>query len=430
MRVLDGLEGAAAQTGSNFSRQKVEATLAALGTRVFLMNNVHEDGPAIFQTRWALSYLRGPLTRSQIQTLTRHRKSLAAAQTAQPSGPTGPEPPEASPPAPAVVADKQPERPILPPDLRQKFLVAAERPIEAPVLYRPALYAIAALHFVRAGYGTDVWEDRALLALVSEGKRRVPWQDPENIEPDALDLADEPDVPCEFATLPVEFTRAGIGASLERALQDALYRSETVTLWKCEMLGEYSSPGEEEGRFRARLGQHAREQRDRQIDKLRQRYASKLGTLKRRIQAAQERIDREKAQADQATLDTAVSFGSSLIGALFGRKLASRANVGRAATSVRSAGRAARQRGDVQQAQSKLESLQQELAALEHELEEEVHDIEAALHADAFDLETLEVRPRKSDIRVKDITLVWTPWLVTEGGAAVAAYQLQTAEKP
>ena len=48
-RVLEGLEGASIQAGSNFDRSKMEETLAGLGSRVFLMNNVHEDEPVVFE---------------------------------------------------------------------------------------------------------------------------------------------------------------------------------------------------------------------------------------------------------------------------------------------------------------------------------------------------------------------------------------------
>ena len=69
-RVLEGLEGASTQAGSNFDKGAMEEILAGLGNRVFLMNNVHENQPVTFETRWAMSYLRGPLTRSQLQTIT------------------------------------------------------------------------------------------------------------------------------------------------------------------------------------------------------------------------------------------------------------------------------------------------------------------------------------------------------------------------
>ena len=68
-RVLEGLEGASTVAGHAFDRKKMDEILSGLGNRVFVMNNVHDDQPVVFQTRWALSYLRGPLTREQIQTL-------------------------------------------------------------------------------------------------------------------------------------------------------------------------------------------------------------------------------------------------------------------------------------------------------------------------------------------------------------------------
>ena len=82
-RVLDGLEGAAANSDGNFNRQKMEQIISGLGNRVFLMNNVHDDGPEIFETRWVLSYLRGPLTRTQIKTLMDPVKDGSLAGTSQ-----------------------------------------------------------------------------------------------------------------------------------------------------------------------------------------------------------------------------------------------------------------------------------------------------------------------------------------------------------
>src|SRR5258707_1555407 len=76
-RVLDGLEGASAAAGATFDRQQMDKILSGLGSRVFLLNNVHDDHPVVFQTRWALSYLRGPLSREQIQTLMAPRKASA-----------------------------------------------------------------------------------------------------------------------------------------------------------------------------------------------------------------------------------------------------------------------------------------------------------------------------------------------------------------
>ena len=68
-RVLEGLEGIATSTGQKFDKQQMEQLLAGLDKRIFLLNNVHDDAPELFETRWAMSYLRGPLTRAQIKLL-------------------------------------------------------------------------------------------------------------------------------------------------------------------------------------------------------------------------------------------------------------------------------------------------------------------------------------------------------------------------
>ena len=125
-RVLDGLEGASAEAGAKFDRQEMEATLAALGNRVFLMNNVHDDEPVVFQTRWALSYLRGPLTRDQIQTLMRPQgvRWRSTAASAAPRTDIGVGPICG---APGVfTTESRPQRPMLP-SRRSRALSAGPR---------------------------------------------------------------------------------------------------------------------------------------------------------------------------------------------------------------------------------------------------------------------------------------------------------------
>src|SRR6185312_14435262 len=120
-RVLEGLEGIAAGTGQKFDKQEMEQLLAGLGNRIFLMNNVHDDEPELFETRWALSYLRGPLTRAQIKLLMDPLKTGAAAPaTAAPVTTTAPAPvsaPTAS--APPSVKN---EKPLLPPEVTQYYI--------------------------------------------------------------------------------------------------------------------------------------------------------------------------------------------------------------------------------------------------------------------------------------------------------------------
>jgi hypothetical protein len=78
-RLLDGLEGAAAENGKIVNRQDLQKLLGRLRTRLFLLNNIHEDQPVVFETRWTLSYLFGPLARGQIKSLMAHRKEVEKA---------------------------------------------------------------------------------------------------------------------------------------------------------------------------------------------------------------------------------------------------------------------------------------------------------------------------------------------------------------
>src|ERR1041384_6714119 len=104
-RVLEGLEGIASGTGQRFDKQAMEQLLAGLDKRIFLLNNVHDDAPELFETRWALSYLRGPLTRAQIKLLMDPLKQTTTATT-----------PAVSSPAPAPVAASASAKPLLPPE--------------------------------------------------------------------------------------------------------------------------------------------------------------------------------------------------------------------------------------------------------------------------------------------------------------------------
>lgn len=127
MRVMEGLEGASAQAGSSFDKQAMERTLAGVGSRVFLMNNVHENAPRVFHTRWAMSYLCGPLSRQQIQKLMDPLREKFAPpepepkEEFEPKADEPPKPPEntkpthAPAPLPAGTGD---------PALREKFQIA------------------------------------------------------------------------------------------------------------------------------------------------------------------------------------------------------------------------------------------------------------------------------------------------------------------
>ena len=416
-RVLEGLEGASAAAGSGFDRGQMEATLAGLGSRKFLMNNVHDDAPDVFQTRWALSYLRGPLTRDQIHTLMEDRQPGSAAGVS-----------EAALAAPSTEGSHGAgagERPLVPPGIEEEFLAVSVRlPDAQRLVYRPAVLARTRLHYASAREKVDEWQSRGLLVHAEAGLPDDLWDEADAVDVAELERDDTPTSGAAFGRPPAELLQPARWTAWVKELKSHLYRSQTLQLHKCPVLKLVSEPGETEGAFRARLSQAAREYRDLQLEKLRKKYTPKLARLQERIRRAEQKIEKESSQVQHQMVQAAISFGSSILGAMFGRKLASSTNVGRAATSMRAAGRVSRQRGDVKQAEEDLAAVEEEHRQLEEEFREATASLQESTSPDSLELTTVEVRPRKSDITVESVCLAWVPWSVDSLGIARLACRL------
>jgi len=422
-RVLEGLDTVATSGGARFDRGWLQRALGGLQARRFLLNNVHEDGPVIFDTRWVLSYLGGPLTRQQIQQLNGRRQADAEAPP-EAAAPTVPAAAATS----AVVSSAAGDRPPAPPGVTERFVpVTQPAPAGARLVYRPALWAEAGVHYVSAKVNVDAWRTIVLLAPLREGAGS-PWDQAQDLG--GTILAETPAAGATGWIAPL----ASLAAAKTRErwsdmLASHLYREHALTLWTCQDPRGVSQPDETQGQFRARLSELARGDRDLAVAKLRALYAPKLQRLQERIRKAEQRIAREQSQVTDRTLATAVDVGATVLGALFGRKLASSTNVRRAGSAARSAGRIAKERGDVEHARADLAAAGQQLAALERELADRLAGIGAAAVTDLA-LAELVVRPRKTDIAVEAIGLAWTPWWVAADGTATSAYALPAATVP
>lgn len=421
-RIVDGLEGASA-AAATFDRARLEATISALKQRVFLMVNAHDDAPTLFQTRWTMSYLRGPLTKPQIQALTAARRGPAAAP-APAAVPYGVRAASAAPPPVPTVLPPPPAaavgagaRPVLPPDVTEVFLAAGGAGA-ARVQYRPALLATARVHFVDAKAGVDAWETLAVRAPLPDELATDPW-DGATVAERAPDALRAPEGAATFAPLPAGATRAKAYGGWQKALEDWLYRTRSLTAWRCAALKAMSRPGETEGDFRARLAMAQREQRDRDVEALRRKYDAKVTTLSDRVRAARERVAREQSQASQAKLSSTLSWGAAILGAVLGKgKLASAGTLGRASTAARGMGRSAKEKEDVARAEENVDVLEQRLAELEGEIAAEIGRIQAGADPEALEVTSVKVAPRKGDLSAGTVCLAWVPYRVADDGTA------------
>jgi len=411
MRVLEGLEGAAASAGSTFDKQKMEQTLAGLGSRVFLMNNVHEDQPVVFKTRWALSYLRGPISRSQIETL---MEPLKQASPQSGSGATF-----------GLKAEKEDSneaaRPVLPPEIEEYFFPV--RRADDGLFYRPALLGKARVHFVSTKQDVDRWDEVTLLQVTGDDVPPDLWHEADEWDEDDFpQLENEPEGDAGFRNLAADLTQKKSYSKWESSLKDFLYRNRRLPIWTCPALGATSHDTESESDFRIRLRHAAREERDLQVEKLRSKYASKIRTLEDQIRRAEQKIEREKSQKSQKTVSAGLSVLTSIAGAIFGRKVRSVTNVSRAGTAIRSASSIRKEAEDVRHAEEALSVLLERHRDLNAEIEDEVHMIQDKFDPDLMELSQDEVKPRKSDVNVEQVVLVWLPYSVDSTGVAERAF--------
>ena len=266
-RVLDGLEGASNEAGSGFDRSEMSDILSGVGKRVFLMHNVHDSAPVTFHTRWAMSYLAGPMTRTQIKTLMQPKKDGLAAQpqfaTAAPAMAAEiTEMPEPEPAAP-------PQRPVLPSDVSQVFLPLTRAYNKSDLIYEPRLLALGKVHFVDTRKGLAADEDLALLADLDVGALGIDWDECVPIKTDPDFLEKDPPAPGKFADVPAEANQGKSYTAWKKSLADHIYRSRRFALLRSTELKEVSRPGESEREFRIRISDEARERRDELVEKLR-----------------------------------------------------------------------------------------------------------------------------------------------------------------
>jgi hypothetical protein len=410
-RVLEGLEGATASSGTKFNRQKMEEILAGLGNRVFLMNNVHEDAPVIFHTRWTLSYLRGPLTRNQIKTLMELRKPAIASALVAPAADRK-----------SSSATSGSQRSILPPDVPQYFIpLRGSQPAATHLLYRPMLLGSAQVRVADAKAGIDVTEECTFLTPMMDSPVPIDWDDARKADIAVSDLEKNPQGQAEYMGLPEASSRGKNYELWSKDFAGWLYRTHKVELLKSRSLKEISKPGESERDFRLRLQQSGREQRDKQLNSLRQKYAPKIAVLQDRIRRAEQMKEKQRTEARSSQVQAAISVGASILGAFLGRKTISATNIGRATTAIRSAGRVMKESQEVGQAEENVADLQRKLAELEAQFKSESEALAAATDPLNEKLETISINPIKANIVVKLVALAWTPnWRNTKGTSTPA----------
>jgi hypothetical protein len=291
-----------------------------------------------------------------------------------------------------------------------------------PVLYKPMVAGFGKLHYIDSKLSLDEWQTSGWLAPFDDGGGNASWEDAARDVQLKARLGAAPAPDAEYGDLPGAALRAASYAGWAKNLQSHLYETARATLFVADAFKSASKPGESEGDFRARLTLAAREKRDAAVADLRARWQPKLLQLQDQVRRAEDRREREKGQLNQQRMQTAVSIGTSILGALLGRKAISATNIGRVGTAARSATRWGHESQDVARAEESIEVVQQRLEDAKRAVDAEVAALQNTLDASNVTLRAVDVPARKSDIAVGEVALVWAPWRKGADGFPAPAY--------
>ena len=399
-RVMEGLEGA---SSGDFDKQAMERTIAGLGKRHFLLHNVHEDETVVFNTRWVMSYLAGPLTRDHIRTLMSTAKNKIAA---------------------AAKAISKPKRksddsaPALPPSIEQYYVSGRGENI----VYHPRLIAGGDVVFTSSRYNIE--DERAVLHTVEfdDGPVAIDWDYAEPLDIAIGDLEDSGHETASYAPCPEAASNAKGYPRWNKDYKRWLRQHENITLYRSKRFRLTSKAGETEGDFRTRLQDAASEKRDLAIAKIRKRYASKVTTLENRLMRAEQAVAVQKQQSTKRKLDTAVSFGTAILSAVLGRKRLSSSSATRMGAAIKTASSARKEAADVERAKQTAAKVKADIIALSKALEKEIADLDTSFDAQTEALEEIVVRAKSTDIYVAVTGLVWLPYTTGEKGRLTPAW--------
>ncbi len=398
LRILEALESVASSAGTQLGRDDYDKIITGLGKRVFLMHNVNLSQPVVFETRWAMSYLRGPLTREQIKSLMDPIKRECL--------PTAVERGKRQETVLSMLEAKAPQGggpPVLPPEIAQYFMPLTAAIGSAAPVYKPLILGVAQARFVDAKNRIDAAKEVCFATPVSDEPMAVNWANAKELSP-APSFSDHPATGSKFADLPQAALSKKNYTLWQKDFATWLSDNQRLALMRSPSLGHVSRVGESEADFRVRLQLMAREMRDDNAEKIRKKYAEKLDKLDEKIRKAQMALEKEQLKAKEQKYQTAVTVGTTLLGAFLGRK-----GITGARTSARDVGRSMKQQEDVKDYKENLEVLKKERSELDAEFQSEIAVMEKKSDPLTEVFEKLDISAKKTNIAVRFLALVWSP---------------------
>lgn len=422
-RVLEGLRGAILQIGGD-ETQNYSELISGLKSRVFLYHNVHEKQPIIFNTRWVMSYLRGPLTRPQVRKLMEDKKEWISSKDAVLDRTKIEKVQEDK-----LIQSMSKNPPTLPSSIPQVFIPIniskskinelINKKLNSKIIinkvqlsYKPAIFGAVLLRLLNRKYNIDQQIEKNYISLPLEEKTFLEWKSAKETSIKIDDLLNNQEnfsnINTVFETLPQFVNTPKEFKNLEKDLQDFLYYGGSLKLRKNDELKILQNPKELERDFQIRLLQVAREQRDEDVDKLKEKYAKKLDKLEDKIEKLEFDFVSNKSEYDARKREEVLGAGESVLSFFLGSRRTTAAS--KAARKRRLTSKAKRR---MEKSKEGIEKTKKNIAEIESELEKAVEKIVDKYEKATERITLEEIKPKRTDIKIKLIALAWKPyWIV------------------
>jgi hypothetical protein len=399
-RLVDGL--IRGNAGDIFDKKTLMGTISSLNKRQFLLHNVHEKRPELFNTRWVLSYLCGPLTRLQISKLKKEKPDGEPVISKQERPSTE-----------KTSQQNQTVLPQLPPGVRHYFGEIEPTAVTSETVeYHPYLVAAADISFFNSRYAVSHTESVGRAIPISNAAKTISWIDSLSITFENELIGGSRYEGANFLSPSPMTSRLTFFEKLDKQFESYLYQSFNLTLQQNKTLKLTSRPGETQRDFTIRLREATHQKRELEKERLKRSFEKKVQGLEKKITAAENIISRESEQYQERLMDTAISVGSTLLGAFLGGRSA-RSGVTRAA---RSASRIRKDKKDIERAREKKLQLESEIAALNKVFEEQLVGIAQKYESIMETVQQIPLRPKKADIVQTFFAVIWIPFQKDHSG--------------
>ncbi len=398
-RVIDGI---GTKIGDHLGKDAIKRLIASLPKRTFLLSSAHLDRLQIFQTRWVLSYLRGPLKKRDIARLMSAIRRTDATNEENESRETDASTHQmhASTTRHSGDISSSANAPLLSTAIPQRFAV----PTETGGRYLPQLAAKAQVRILNAPRNIDRLEAYELCLPLSESSDTLSWQEAHQCDEDFARMPVRPAQNVDFAPLPSAILAAKNLKPYEKMLKEHLYATTRLTLWRCRKLKAESHPGESYEAFKSRLMDRLEEKKEEATQTIEARYAKKLQALQDRYARALRRVEKERSDVQRTTTASLVDVGMAIFGAFLGGKRSAASKVGQA---IKGGGRMLKEKEDVARAEAALADIERKIERLKDEMQERLDVLEEKYSLDNYPIETFFLKPRRSDIVVEALCIFW-----------------------